>query len=131
MKNWKDTYNCVGSFYEGRARVTLNWKYGFVDTEGNEVVPVKYDWVGNFSKGRSKVLLNGKWGFVDTEGNEFVPLKYYRISDFFMGRAWVGLIIKGKRIEGEVDLDGKEYFSQENLVKIRKHRLPNIIDSIS
>jgi hypothetical protein len=43
----------------------------------------------------------------------------------------IHLIINGERIEGEIDLDGKEYFSKEDLPKLRKYRLPNIIDSIT
>jgi hypothetical protein len=165
MKNWKDTYDDVGSFkeerawvklnnkhgfvdtegnevvslkyddvgyfYEGRAGVGLNEKYGFVDTDGNEVIPLKYDWIGYFQEGRARVKSNGKWGFVDMEGNKVIPPKYDDVGYFSGGRAWVEVEINGEIIEGEIDLDGKQYFSKEDLPKLRKHRLPNIIDSIS
>jgi hypothetical protein len=91
--NWEDKYVWVGSFYEGRTRVKSNEKWGFVDTDGNEVIPLKYDYVGNFYDGRARV--------------EFMCIK------------------------GTVDLNGKEYFSREDLAKLRKYRLPNILDSIS
>jgi hypothetical protein len=131
MKHWEDKYDYVGHFFEGRAWVGLNNKYGFVDTEGNEVIPLKYDGVGHFQEGRAKVILNDKYGFVDTECNEVIPPKYDWVDSFYEGRVVIHLIIKGKRIEGEVDLNGKEYFSNEALAKLRKYRLPNIIDSIS
>jgi hypothetical protein len=124
-------YDRVGHFYEGRAYVKLSEKYGFVDTEGNEVIPLKYDGVGDFSEGRARVSLNEKYGFVDTEGNEIVPLKYDYAAHFYEGRAWVEVKINGEIIKGEIDLDGREYFSREALAKLRKYRLPNIIDSIS
>jgi hypothetical protein len=165
MKNWEDTYDYVGSFSDGRACVELNNKYGFVDVDGNEVIPLKYDDAGYFYEGRvcvklnekcgfvdtegnvviplkyddvdefseerARVRHNEKYGFVDTEGNEVVPLKYDWVDSFYEGRAVIHLIINGERIEGEVDLDGKEYFKLEDLPKLRKYRLPNILDSIS
>jgi hypothetical protein len=97
MKNWKDKYYLVGHFSEGRAWVTLNNKCGFVDADGNEVIPLKYDDVWNFSEGRAGIQLE----------------------------------INGEIIEGEIDLDGKEYFSRQALAILRKHRLSNILDSIS
>jgi hypothetical protein len=54
MKHWKDTYDEVGDFSEGRARVRRK-KHGFVDTEGNEVIPLKYDDVGSFKEGRTSI----------------------------------------------------------------------------
>jgi hypothetical protein len=91
----------------------------------------RYDYVGNFKEERARVRLNGKYGFVDTEGNEIVPLKYDWADSFYDGRAVTQVKINGEIIEGEIDLDGKEYFSKEALPKLRKYRLPNIIDSIS
>jgi hypothetical protein len=129
--NWEDKYDWCSNFSEGRAKVNLHEKYGFVDTEGNEVVPLKYDWVGIFSEGRAWVKLNNKYGFVDTEGNVVIPVKYDWCGNFSEGIAWVTVEINGERIKGEIDLDGKEYFKLEDLPKLRKHRLPNIINSIS
>jgi hypothetical protein len=60
MDNWKEKYDDVGSFQEGRAWVKLNRKYGFVDLQGNEVIPPKYDDVFSFYEGRARVRLNGK-----------------------------------------------------------------------
>jgi hypothetical protein len=95
-----------------------HWKYTYDDT-------------GSFSEGRASVRINGKCGFVDTEGNEVTSLKYDWVGDFYEGRARIHLIINGERIIGEIDLDGKEYFSREALAILRKHRLSNILDSIT
>jgi hypothetical protein len=126
MDNWKDKYDFVDEFYEeGRACVKLNNKYGFVDTGGNEVVPLKYDRVDFFKEGRARVL-NKKYGFIDLDGNEITPLKYDDIGYFKEGRAKITFM----GCEGEIDLDGKEYFKQEDLAKLRKFRLPGIINSL-
>ena len=42
-KDWSDKYDEVGEFYEGFAFVMLDGKCGFVNTEGKEVIPLKYD----------------------------------------------------------------------------------------
>jgi hypothetical protein len=76
----------------------LNIKYNmyicknWIGTNGNEIIPPKYDWVHNFKNGRAIII--------------------------FMG------------CEGEIDLDSREYFSQEDLATLRKYRLPQIIDSL-
>jgi hypothetical protein len=92
MKYWKDKYYFVDYFYEGRARVIINDKFGFVDKDGNEVVPPKYEWANDFNDGRAIICFIGCYG--------------------------------------EIDLNGREYFNQEDLPKLRKHRLPGIINSL-
>jgi hypothetical protein len=126
MGSWKDKYDWVGDFYDGRAGVELNEKWGFVNVDGNEITPLKYDDVGYFHEGKAHIKLNEKFGFVDLQGNEIIPLKYDWVGDFFNGRAH----IKFMDIEGEIDLNGKAYFKQENLAKLRKHRMNGIMDSI-
>ena len=64
-------YDDAWSFFEGFAKVELDGKYGFVNKQGEEVVPCKYDDVGFFSGGFAKVHLDGKWGKVNTRGEEF------------------------------------------------------------
>jgi hypothetical protein len=100
--SWRMRYDEVLSFREGRAKVGLYDEYGFVDLDGNVVVPLMYDFVGHFSEGRAKVKLNGEWGFIDLDGNEVVPLKYVWASDYQEGRTKVKL--DGKW--GFIDLNG-------------------------
>jgi hypothetical protein len=38
-------YDLVWSYYEGRAVVRLDGRYGVIDLEGNEVIPCWYDTV--------------------------------------------------------------------------------------
>ncbi len=78
-------------FSGGLAEVKRNDKYGFIDTTGTEVVPVKYDKVDDFSEGLAGVKLNDKWGFIDTTGQEIIALKYDEVGYFSEGLASVQL----------------------------------------
>jgi hypothetical protein len=101
---WKLRYDEIGEPCEGRVRVRLNGKFGFIDLNRHEVVPLKYDWVGDYREGRVIIELNGKWGVINLDGNEVVSLKYDRIWDYSDGRA----IVRLKDDYGLIDLAGSE-----------------------
>jgi hypothetical protein len=69
-ESWRLRYDMTGDFHEGRAVVGLYDEYGFVDLDGNVVVPLRYDWVYDYQVGRAGVKLNGKYGYIDLDGNE-------------------------------------------------------------
>jgi negative regulator of sigma E activity len=50
--------------------VRLNYKWGYIDTTGKEVISFKYDDAENFSKGFAKVKLEGREFYIDKYGNE-------------------------------------------------------------
>jgi hypothetical protein len=61
-------------FLDGLAFVSLNGKKGFINKNGKDVIPIKYDevWCEAFrKKGFIGITLNGKKGFVDIYGNEY------------------------------------------------------------
>ena len=66
----------------GLSRVqTANDKYGFINPEGKQVVPCKYDRLSEFTNGYAtaeiKVTnLESKYGLFDSTGKEVVPVKY-------------------------------------------------------
>jgi WG containing repeat len=68
-------YSFNTSFIAGLAEVSLEKKIGFLNTNGVEIIPAKYDMVWSryaFRKeGFIGVELNGKKGFVDIYGNEY------------------------------------------------------------
>jgi hypothetical protein len=64
-------YDFASPFSEGLARVELNGKYGFVDREGKEIIPVKYDDAHVFEDGLALVMFNGNWGYIDKNGTEY------------------------------------------------------------
>ena len=57
-------------------------KCGFINTEGEVVVPLEYDWCEYFYNGYAKVYKDEKKGFVDTKGNVVVPIIYDEIHNF-------------------------------------------------
>lgn len=83
--------NNYGYFADGRALVrridpeTNKMVNGFMNTKGEEVIPVKYEQVYHFKNGYSSVLMNDKWGFVDTTGNLVIPCEIEDCGDFSDG----------------------------------------------
>ena len=57
------------SFSEGLAVFFEGEKCGYINKEGNVVLPAKYDAATAFENGRAKVKEFGKWSTIDTEGN--------------------------------------------------------------
>ncbi len=75
----EDIYTVMGNLSCGRivaARLNPDyrkkgnvWIYGYLDSEGNEVIPFKYDAAMEFHRNRAYVYCNRKWLKIDTDGN--------------------------------------------------------------
>ncbi|MBR5085790.1 MAG: TonB family protein [Muribaculaceae bacterium] len=91
----------------GLIRVEVINKYGFINTEGEEVVPCIYDEAYNFKDGFALVMANRKFGFVNTDGDEVVPCKYdyINIRDLF-SYGYADVRLNGQY--GIVNTTGKE-----------------------
>lgn len=66
-------YSSVRGFHEGYAAVCKNNKWGFVDVNGNEVIPCDYTEISDFSDGCAAVAKGNKYGFVDSNGRQIIP----------------------------------------------------------
>ena len=100
-------YDKIEDFSKGLAAVKFNGKWGYIDTTGKVVIPLKYDSARDYSrglKGLAPVKLNGKWGYIDTTGKEVIPLKYDSVMNFYTDLSPVKL--NGKW--GYIDMTGKE-----------------------
>jgi len=64
----KYNYDRIGEFCEGMAVVCLHDKYGFIDVDGNEIIPPIYDFASNFQNGTANVKFNNKWRMIDRCG---------------------------------------------------------------
>ena len=84
--------------------VDKNDKWGYIDKNGKEVIPCKYDCAYAFSEGLAIVGMDCEFGFIDKNGKEVIPYKYDWANDFSEGLAIVG--IDGKY--GFIDKNGKE-----------------------
>lgn len=56
--------------------------WGFIDTNGEKVIPFIYDSVSDFHEGLASVIKEGKIGFIDKMGNEVIPFMYDGAFEF-------------------------------------------------
>ena len=75
-----DTYQSVGNFHEGYARVEVNGKWGVVARSGKLTVAPKYEWIWKVGEGFAAFKRDGKYGLVDVQGNETIAPRYDHIS---------------------------------------------------
>lgn len=117
-------YKRIGRFNDGLAPFNtdlygMNFqgmepRCGYIDTEGREVIPAKWDDAAEFSEMRAAVMRFGtnaedfydaRWGYIATNGQLVVPLKYHEAYPFSCGLARV--FIKGLGY-GYIDRQGNE-----------------------
>ncbi len=97
---------------EGMIKVMKGKKYGFVNTRGEEVVPVIYEEAEAFMEGLSVVKKGGKWGFVDSFGKVQIDFKFDAADGFINGFTRVKLGKKTGVInkKGELVIPAKYVF---------------------
>lgn len=59
-------------FSEGLMRVSIRGKWGYIDVDGKEVIPLRYKAAGNFYNGLAKVQDEYGWSFIDKNGVKVV-----------------------------------------------------------
>ena len=69
-------YEDVAYETNGLLRVKKDGKYGFVNPNGDVVIPVQYDKVRYFNNGSCCALKDGKYGYIDKQGNTIIPFVY-------------------------------------------------------
>jgi len=60
-------------------------RYGFVDNNYKEIIPLKYNYATHFYGNQLAMVMKlknnkSKFGYIDTNGNEIIPIKYNQIS---------------------------------------------------
>lgn len=76
---------------------THDYKAGYLNRKGEEIVPFRYQRCRPFSKdGLAAVCVGNeirssdkKWGFINERGEEIVHPQYIDVGDFYEGLAWV------------------------------------------
>lgn len=90
-ENWviEPQFDEVDDFTEnGLARVKLNEKWGFIDTNGNFVIEPQFDNAHSFTKEElALIVLNGKCGYIDMNGSYVINPQFDSASDFQEGLA--------------------------------------------
>lgn len=74
-------------FSEGLAAVGNKKGKGFIDREGNVVIPFQYRGAGDFHDGLAAVKQGRKWGYIDKTGNVAIPFQYESAFEFSDGLA--------------------------------------------
>jgi hypothetical protein len=74
------------------AITTTGGKWGYIDTAGKVVVPLKYERVSGFDGELLSVKIDGKWGVISKDGKEIIPARYNELSGYHGGllSAWDG-----------------------------------------
>ncbi len=81
-------------------------KWGYIDTTGTVIIPIKYESADDFSEGFAAVEMKGKKALIDKTGKVLTEFKYDYIYPFTEGLAVVG---RGKPLKFTyIDTTGKE-----------------------
>lgn len=96
-------YDSVGDYYNGRAVVKLNNKYGVIDENRKLVIETIYDEIENFTSPEyTRLKKDGKWGYISRNGNILIPIEYY-----YCGKPSEGIVIVGNNGRyGYMDMNG-------------------------
>lgn len=83
-----DVITTKKEFSEGLASVCVNGKFGFIDKQGNVVVPFQTEIIGAFSEGLATVGLS-RYHYIDKTGADVIPMtaNQYGTSAFSGGVA--------------------------------------------
>jgi hypothetical protein len=120
IKGYQTTssYNTATAYNEGLAAVAIpsdeerdpmiltgNYKWGYIDTKGNVVVPFDYDSAKPFSEGLALVKKDGEFLYIDTKGDVKIVLDSTTVDagNFHCGKAWVW---KGNKV-GYINNNGE------------------------
>jgi hypothetical protein len=90
-KEKSSAYEMQGPFCCGLARVKKDHKWGYIDTTGNIVIPIKFNEVENFSDNLARVRKERKWGLYDNTGREIIKPTFDYIGPFINGKAKVAI----------------------------------------
>ena len=65
-------YSIVSNFYQNRAIVKRNGKYGCIDSSGFEVIKTQYEKIDFLFNGLVRFWKDERWGILDANGNELL-----------------------------------------------------------
>ena len=111
-------FDWVDAFNEGFARVGLNSKENFINSEGQLLSTQWFQDVWNFNVGFARVILNGKWNFINTEG-QIVSYQWFDWTcDFTDGFAQVKLNDKYNFINTKGQLLSNQWFNDTDYFRM-------------
>ena len=145
-------YDALTSFHEGFAAVVKEGKWGYINSDGEEVIPCKYDGASPFSEGlacvyigdddlsiefideKGNTLIKGYRGFAMNGGMTYEPITFRNgvccVSDKEHNDVWIDK--KGNKVNEPQNYDevfvndGTERFEEEGKVGV-KDTLGNVL----
>lgn len=86
-------------------------RHGFMNSQGETVIPARFDGAWEFSEGLAAVEVSGRWGFVGLDGNLAIPPRYLGPAQFSEGLARVTISTEGGVYREEfIDKTGRRAF---------------------
>lgn len=84
-------FDYAAPFVDGIAVVNIGEKWGFINTEGEYILPLQFDDAESFSEGVAPVCQDGQWRFIDCHGETVATLgnQYTTVFSLSEGRAIV------------------------------------------
>ena len=82
-------YDEVFCFHDGLASVELDEKCGYINSNGEVVIPLEYETAMSFSEGLAAVTKKDKFGYINKENVVVIPFEYDAATAFIDGEAKV------------------------------------------
>lgn len=110
--------NARDTFSQNLVAVVKNNKIGFIDKNGQTIIPFQYEYseygfnylssigCAKFSEGLCAMKKGQKFGYIDRQGNVAIPYIYDLACEFHHGKAVVGIEENGKGKVGLIDKTG-------------------------
>lgn len=76
-----------GGFFEGRCSFRQGSKFGFLNDQGQPIIPPQFDWVGDFSEKLALVAIDDRYGYIDLFGDLVIEAQFPDASLFSEGVA--------------------------------------------
>lgn len=102
---YNENFGAALNFANGYAPIARDFKWGFIDEEGNMITDYEYNEALYFSEGLAPVRKDDKWGYINETGEVVIDFIYDDVSAFEPETklAWV---IKDNKA-GLIDVTGK------------------------
>ena len=111
-------YMVIDGYQYRRAKMRVGDLFGYLDPQGQEIIPPSYQLNLPFSEGQASAELNDKWGSIDTAGKWVVAPAFDYLGSLDRGASTAKLHDKW----GLVDRSGKQLttFDYQKIVRVRQ-----------
>lgn len=75
-----ERFSSINEFAYDRSLVFADGKYGYLNRDWKEVIPLQFEEAKPFVGGRAMVKKEGLWGIIDVDGNTVLDFKYEALS---------------------------------------------------